>query len=131
MSELLFGMIGLFLGTLLGAGLTGGLTYSLRLRRELKAAHEMLKAWQMRPQPEPPTQQPISRFDTPSKFDNPPPAEPRFSGIGPADIASRELWEHQQAEKKSTPPFASPATLNPSLNDIRDAATEATNGKVN
>lgn len=62
-----------------------------------------------------------------------PPTGPELnmSGVGPTAIRSREQFEREQKARDATPKFANPGVLNPSLNDIRDAAAEATNGRVN
>lgn len=126
----------------LGIGLVAasGVNYALTLRRQLKAAQKALEARETPQQkaedwPSPPgfhyvDVAPGKKALVPNQPGHSDTANdaPRFSGIGPSDIASRELYEREKARVDTTPKFASPSVLNPDLSDIREAAREATNG---
>lgn len=136
-------IIAFCLGGIIGACGVGLLFHALTLRRQLKAAQKALEARETAPQTEGqflrcrycgrddgshPDKCPTHPANWTTGQITPSDDAPRFSGIGPSDIASRELYEREKARVDSTPKFASPSVLNPDLSDIREAAREATNG---
>lgn len=128
----------------LGIGLIAafGVNYALTLRRQLRAAQtarlsdaEKAEWWRTASESERAAVWARERLrPVVADFNDRHPEKedaPRFSGIGPSDIASRELYEREKAKSDKTPKFASPGVLNPDLSDIREAAREATNGRAN
>lgn len=141
-ANLIFALAGFFFGVTAALCVAFLASYALRLRRELKAAQKALEARDAAPDDGswkglPPERikemvaNSVADMKRRHANDDDPRThkeEPRFSGIGPTDIANREMYERQQEAKASTPVFASPSVLNPSLGEIQQAAREATNG---
>lgn len=120
-------LAGLIIGAALALGF-GSLALALiDSRRQLKVAQKALEARETPSELEEPFTYPpyVHPAPTapplPNEFD-------RFPGVGPTAIANRELYERSQKVDDTRPKFANPSVLNPSLNDIGEAAREATNG---
>lgn len=117
-------IIGLFIGGIMGAALAFGVQAHLALRRELKT-------WQTRADAQEQLRQPVlTAFEAPARHAEAARSpQPDFmGGIGPTAIRNRELFEKQKDQDDKRPKFAHPGILSPELEDIRDAAREATNG---